>query len=82
MFIDAPAVVFISTEDKVEQAQYRIDSDGYELWPLHRDLALDISDAATLDVDVMENRVFWISKIKKVSRFMIVYDYCVYDVLS
>lgn len=66
--LDTPAVVLIATEDSVQYAQYRIDSDGHELWPLHRNLALDISGASILDVDVMENKIFWINKIKKVRR--------------
>ena len=68
--LDTPAVVLIATEDRVHQALYRIDSDGHELWPLRRNLALDISGASTLDVDVMENNIFWVNKIKKVRRVM------------
>lgn len=79
--LDAPAVVFIATENRVEQAEYRIDSDGHELWPL-RQSELDISGASILAVDVMENNIFWINKTKKVRRFMIkLYCVCVRCVL-
>ena len=66
--VDTPAVFLIATAERIVQLQ-PFDDDGSDGW---RDTLpdLDISGATVLDVDVMENRIYWINKAEKVSTVL------------
>ena len=68
---DTPAAVFIATDREVLQAEYNIDSLSHELWTPRPPLG--ISGAFALDVDVMENKIYWINKMDKVSGIEILF---------
>ena len=63
--IDVPLTAFIATEEQVLRVQYAPDPSGHESWVPSQ--SLDISGATELDVDVMENMIYWISMTDKVS---------------
>ena len=63
-----PLAAFIATEDRVLQVRYTIDA-GHQSW--RQEQTLNISGATTLDVDVMENKIYWISMTDKVSSIIL-----------
>ena len=68
-------VAFIATEESILQVKYATDaSSGHEKWKLLEGQALEIAGATALDVDVMENKIYWINLNDKVGT---IYGDCV-----
>ena len=65
--LDVPLVAFVATEESIWQVKYATDaSSGHEKWKLLEGQALEIPGATALDVDVMENKIYWINLNDKV----------------
>ena len=65
--LDVPLVAFIATKERIWHVQYAIDaSSGHEQWRLLNEKTLEISGATALDVDVVENKIYWINLNDKV----------------
>ena len=65
--LDVPLVAFIVTKERIWHVEYDIDAfSGHEQWPLLDEKTLEISNATALDVDVVENKIYWINLNDKV----------------
>ena len=73
--LDVPLVAFIATKDRILHIEYDADvSSGHVNWQLRQDKTLDIPNATALDVDVMENMIYWINLNDKVGTT----NFCMY----
>ena len=67
--LDVPLAALIATEDSIWQVEYNIDeSTGHESWKILE--TLEIPDATALDVDILENKIYWINFNEKVSTIL------------
>ncbi len=64
--LDAPLVAFIATEESIWHVERSAESSGFENWELLDDKTLEISGATALDVDLIENKIYWINMNDKV----------------
>ena len=64
--LDGFPVVYIATAESVIPVMYKVDPSGSENWEPLQDQALDIPGATALDVDVVENYIYWINMAEKV----------------
>ena len=64
--LDAPLVAFIATEESIWHVEHYTDSSGFESWDRRDEKTLDISGATALDVDIIENKIYWINSNDKV----------------
>ena len=63
--LDTPPFLFFATESKVIKAEDSSDSTGFEQWRSAQEL--DIAGVTALDVDISENKLYWINSVEKVS---------------
>ena len=63
--LDTPPFLFFATESKVIKAEDSSDSTGFEQWRSAQEL--DIVGVTALDVDISENKLYWINSVEKVS---------------
>ena len=61
-------VALIATKDSIWQVEFDTDSSGRESFNLFE--KLEISGATALDVDVLENKIYWINLNEKVSTIL------------
>ena len=64
--LDAPLVAFIATEESIWHVEHNTESSGFESWDQRDEKTLDISGATALDVDIIENKIYWINLNDKV----------------
>ena len=77
--VDTPAVFLVATEERIIQIQ-PFDDGGSDGW---RKILpnLEISGATVLDVDVMENKIYWINEVEKVSALLYINPYTFINVI-
>ena len=64
LYLDTSQLLFFATESKVIKAQNFPDRSGFESWMDVQEF--DIANVAALDVDVNENKLYWIDSVEKV----------------